>query len=115
MSSYQERIERYLERHPGATLAEARGHGTTPEHPGAGRGQERFAEYYQQRDALEAHVNSLKQDAYGNLPKFNAEGSAENTSRMSMSALQQAQGFDSIDEMEEYYEDDLDDGYGYYH
>lgn len=116
MSSYQERINRYLERHPEATIAEARGHGRTPEHPGAQRGQERYAEYHERREAAEAHVNALKLDAYGNEPNFNQEGSEYSTSKMSMSELQMSAGYDTLDDMyEDFDEDEIPDGYGYYH
>jgi hypothetical protein len=116
MSTYQERINRYLERHPGATIAEARGHGKTPEHPGAQRGQERYAEYHERREAAESHVNALKQDAYGNLPNFNQEGSEFATSKMSISELQVSAPYDSIDEMYDALdEDEIPDGYGHYH
>ena len=115
MATYRERIDRYLESHPGATVAEARGHGKTPEHPGQGQGQERFADYYERRNELERHVNSLKQEAYGSLPNYNSAGAEASTHSMSMATLAKSEAFDSIDDMEEYYGDDLDDAYGYYH
>lgn len=115
MANYRERIDRYLESHPGATIAEARGHGHTPERPGAGKGQERFAEYYERRTEAERHVNSLKQEAYGSLPNYNAAGAEETTHKMSIGDLEKSLPFDSLDDFYDYYDGEVDDGYGYYH
>jgi hypothetical protein len=115
VATYGDRIARYLESHPGATIREARGHGSTPERPGQGIGKPEFQEYHERRAELERHVNSLKQEAYGNLPNFNATGAQSATHSMSVSALAKSEAFDSLDDFEEYYEGDIDDGYGYYH
>ena len=115
MATYRERIDRYLEAHPGATIAEARGHGHTPERPGGGKDQERFADYYERRQELERHANSLKHEAYGSLPNYNAAGSEAATSKMSIASLEKSEPFDTLDDFEEYYDGDIDDGYGYYH
>lgn len=117
MASYRERIERYLESHPGATIAEARGHGHTPERPGGGRGQERFAEYYERRDELESKVNQLKADMFGNMPSWNADGAANSTGRIPTADLATAASYDSLaeyaDDMGGW--DEIDDDFGNYH
>jgi hypothetical protein len=116
VSSYQERIQRYIERHPGATIQEARGHGRTPERPEHGRTQERYAEYHERREALERHANELKEQAYGDRPNFFREGSEYSTHRMSLSELEKSQPYDSLDEMYDAMdEDEIPDGYGHYH
>lgn len=117
MASYRERIDRYLELHPGATIAEARGHGKTPEHPGQGKGQERFESYYERRSELESKVNQLKADMFGNSPSWNADGAAAATSRIPISELSTAAGYDSLadyaDDMGGW--DEIDDDFGHYH
>lgn len=117
MATYQERIDRYLEAHPGATIAEARGHGKTPEHPGEGRGQEKYEDYYERRSVYEAHVNQLKQDLYGNSPSWNQEGAEKSTSRIPTADLVEAYGYDSLAEYADDYGgwDEIDDDFGYYH
>jgi hypothetical protein len=117
VASYRERKERYLEKHPGASIAEARGHGKTPERPHLGKTQERFAEYHGRREAAERHVNELKEQKFSNEPNYNAESSAYSTSRIPLSELEKSAGYDTLDD----YVDDaggwdeVDDGYGYYH
>jgi len=117
VASYRERIDRYLESHPGATIAEARGHGKTPERPGGGRGQERFAQYYERRDAAEQKVNQLKADMFGNSPSWNPTGAAKATGRIPTSDLVYASGFDSLaayaDDQGGW--DEIDDDFGNYH
>jgi hypothetical protein len=115
VASYRERIERYLESHPGATIREARGHGTTPERPTAGIGKPEFQEYHERRKELENHVNSLKQEAYGSLPNYNAAGAEAATHSMSIGELAKSEPFDTLDDFIEYYDGEVDDGYGYYH
>jgi hypothetical protein len=115
VATYAERIASYLERHPGATIAEARGHGHTPERPTAGIGKPEFREYHERRAELERHANSLKQEAYGSLPNFNRAGSEDNTHRMSVAELAKSEPFDTLDDFIEYYDGEVDDGYGYYH
>lgn len=56
--SYRDRIEKYLRDHPGATKAEARGHGKTPERRPVTesqiqRAQEKFPEYASKYDIQE--------------------------------------------------------------
>jgi hypothetical protein len=117
VASYAERIERYLTAHPGASLAEARGHGHTPERPGQGREQERFSDYYERRNAAEAHTNQLKADMFGQEPSYNADSAAQSTSRIPLADLEAAMAYDSLDD----YADDMggwdeiDDDFGYYH
>ena len=112
---HAERIARYLESHPGATIREARGHGKTPEHPAQGKERPEFREYHERRAELEKHANQLKQEAYGSLPNFNKAGSEAITATMSIQKLEKSEPFDTLDDMVEYYEGDIDDEYGYYH
>lgn len=113
--SHSERIARYLESHPGATIREARGHGKTPEHPQQGKERPEFREYHERRAELERHVNSLKREAYGSLPNYNHASVEATSAGMSIGKLEQAEPFDNLDDMEEYYGDDLADEYDYYH
>lgn len=114
--TYSERIARYMEAHPGATKAEARGHGETPERPGGGKQNERFTGYYERRERLESHTNELKRQAFGNEPKYNAESAAYGTSKIPIGQLEKASGYDSLDSFfEDYPENEVDDNFGYYH
>lgn len=117
MATYRERIDRYLEAHPGASIAEARGHGKTPEHPGAGRGESRYQEYYAGRAEAEAKVNQMKADMYGNSPSWNPAGAEKATGRIPTSDLNTAAGYDSLadyaDDMGGW--DEIDDDFGHYH
>lgn len=75
--SYSQRIEKYLREHPGATKAEARGHGKTPEHKPitesqVRRAQEKFPEYAEKLDSRE------KQKAADYFFGFTAEKRKEN-------------------------------------
>jgi hypothetical protein len=110
-SSHAQRIERYLQKHPGATLAEARGHGKTPERPGQGKGEERFREYYEKRETLEKQVLSQKQRDFSSSDKWRADRSAravkKNPGRMSdmqlyidsgLAGLMELDDFDWMDE-----------------
>lgn len=115
MSSYSERIERYMAAHPGATKAEARGHGSTPEAPGRGRSQERFESYYERRDRAEAHTNQLKQDLYGNSPSFNAEGSQASTERIPIADLELAMEYNSLPDFLDDWGDEVSEDFGHYH
>ena len=115
MSAYSERIERYMAAHPGATKAEARGHGSTPERPGGGRENERFERYYERRDALEAHTNRLKQDLYGNSPSWNQEGSEAATGKIPISQLDLATDYDNLPEFLEEWGDEVSEDFGHYH
>lgn len=117
MASYQERIERYLQSHPGASISEARGHGHTPEHPGAGRESERYADYYERRDVAEAHVNFLKENYYGHEAKYDADGAAESTHKIPLSDLEAAMPYNDLEDyiMDHGGWDEVDDGFGYYH
>ena len=104
--------------HPGATKAEARGHGHTPEKPGGGKNQERFADYYERRNAAETHTLRLKQDAFGNLPSWNAEGAAASNLKIPIAQLEMAMPFDSLDAFQDWAEEndiDLDEDFAYYH
>lgn len=70
-----QRVERYLARNPGASIAEARGHGKTPEHPGRGFNKPEFREYYDRRAELERRVNEQKNREYNSSPKWNQDRS----------------------------------------
>lgn len=78
MATHSQRIERYLASHPGATIAEARGHGKTPERPGAGRGKEEFREYYEKREGLESEVLNKKREEFSGSTKWREDRSARN-------------------------------------
>lgn len=105
-----------MDAHPGATLAEARGHGSTPEHPSDDYAREdpRYEEYFDRRDSMEDHANSLKEDAYGDLDTFNKDGAEESTGKISMHDLEIAMQFDTIEELREAYPE-LADEFGHYH
>jgi len=74
-SGYSARVERYLAKHPGATIAEARGHGKTPEHPGRGREEERYREYYEKRKGLEAQAQNQKRADFSHSDKWREDRS----------------------------------------
>lgn len=116
MSAYSDRIDRYMDAHPGASLAEARGHGSTPEHPSDdyARHDPRYEDYFERRDSYESHAYELKQDYYGNEEQWNAEGARESTGDLSMKWLEIA---DRYDDLETLYEDypEAEDEFGHYH
>lgn len=75
---HSERVARYLAKHPGATIAEARGHGKTPERPGQGREEERFREYYEKRENLERQVEEKKRQDFEASDKWRSDRSERN-------------------------------------
>lgn len=112
MASYADRINRYLERHPGASIAEARGHGKTPERPHLGQDKPQFREYHERRSELERHWNELKELKHGHKARYNAESIASQTSKKSRKELIDAMDYDDLDDyIEDYPEDDDADHY----
>ena len=114
MASYRERIERYLESHPGASISEARGHGKTPEHP-TGYNAEKYQEYHERRSEAEAHTNWLKEQKFGQDLSYNADSAANSTSRIPIAQLEDALAYDDLDDYIEDVDYEVDDNFGYYH
>jgi hypothetical protein len=50
----------------GASLSAARGHATTPEHPGAGAGRPQYQGYY----TLRSEITQLKKELFGRVGKW---------------------------------------------
>lgn len=107
-SSYRERLSRNgvtrSSYESGASLARARGHESTPEHPQQGKGKSQYREYFERRQALENKVNRMKQEAYGNSPRWDAQSSEKHVSKGSIRDLERVASYDSIDD----YAEDLD-------
>ena len=77
-SDYRERLQRKGisrgEYESGASLAGARGHKATPEHPErAEKHPERYEAYIFKRDELVSQIFNLKESLYGGSSKWNAE------------------------------------------
>jgi hypothetical protein len=75
MTPHERRIERYLEAHPGATKAEARGHGRTPERPGRGRDRPEFETYYRKYNQLKVQAAAEKKRIWGSSDKWRSDRS----------------------------------------
>lgn len=59
MTPYERRIQNYLSSHPGATRAEARGHGATPERPErAVNNPGKYRDYISHREDLKRQVQA---------------------------------------------------------
>jgi hypothetical protein len=103
---HSQRVERYLASHPGATLAEARGHGKTPEHPGQGTDNERFREYYEKRQELEAQIQDKKRQEFSHSTKWREDRSArnleKNPGRLSDYRVYLADGIAGLQAMEDF-------------
>lgn len=105
-----------MDAHPGATLAEARGHGSTPEHPSDdyARHDPRYEEYFDRRDQYEEKVNELKDMAYGDLETFNKDGAEDETGKLPISKLEVMAQYDDPDTMIEEHPE-LEEDFAHYH
>jgi hypothetical protein len=81
--SYRGRLERSgmtkSSYNSGASLAAARGHKATPEHPErASRSPDKYRDYVARRAAMERAVDSKKKQLFGSSAKWNSEKSLRN-------------------------------------
>lgn len=105
--AYQHRLERSgitrSDYESGVSLASARGHGATPEHPHAGKGQERYREYHERRNRLERHMVELKRQKFGSAPRWSESGAMKSAEREPIAKLEEWEDYDDYDD----YWDDL--------
>jgi|SRR5450755_3603484 hypothetical protein len=79
MSKYEQRIQRYLDSHPGATRSDARGHKNTPERPErADNNPNRYKDYTARRQALKTAVKEKVARLSNSSDKWRADRSARN-------------------------------------
>lgn len=123
--SYRQRLEKGgVDQHnynAGASLAGARGHGSTPERPErAEREQDKYGDYLQRREALEREVRAQKTRDFGSSDKWRADRSKRNVANKpgSMLNMQRYINAGGIEGLQSEYDFDWSDrewAFLYYH